>query len=77
MADHVRGNIVAVPARIVMLEGKEVRLPAEDAEDVAGRINRGGDDFVAVSRDDATVWINRRNILYVEDASQASLVAAV
>jgi hypothetical protein len=66
-----------VPARVVLIEGKEIRLPAEDAEELSQRINRARGDLVAIEREGVTVWVNPRSIVYVEDANNAPLVAGV
>ena len=42
---------------------------------VADEINRARSDLVPIKKDDAQVWINRRNVLYIEDGSAEPLVA--
>ena len=61
--------------RILLVEGKEVRLPDAEPAIVADEMNRARGDLVPIERDGAQVWINRQNVLYVEDGSTEPLVA--
>ena len=64
-----------MPAQIVLLGDKELRLPDLDAQKVGQTLSVSPTDFVSFERDGTTVWINRLNVLYVEDGTAPSLVA--
>jgi hypothetical protein len=69
------GSCYAMATRILLVEGKEVRLPDADPAKVADEMNRARGDLVPLKRDGAQVWINRRNVLYIEDGTKEPLVA--